>query len=92
MLGARLGLDGLRIDRFQPHQRLAFDEVVARRRQQRDHAAGHGRVQQVLHLHGLEHAELRAGGQHVAHRDFELHEPRGHRGLDGQLVRRRLRQ
>jgi hypothetical protein len=87
MLGARLGFDSLRIDRFQAHQRLAFDEVVAGLCEQRDDAAREGRVQQVLHLHGLEHAELRAGGQHVAHRDFELHEARGHRRLDGELVR-----
>jgi hypothetical protein len=84
--GARLVVHGLRVDRLQPQQRLALDQVVAGRGQQRHHAARGGRVQQVFHLHGLEHAELRARGQHVADRDLELHQLRGHRGPDREAV------
>ena len=82
----RLGHDRLRIDRFQPHQRLAIDQVIARRSEQRDDAAGIGRVQQVLHLHGFEHADLRTGRQHVADGDLELHQPGRHRRVDRELA------
>ena len=82
----RLGHDRLRIDRFQPHQRLTIDQVIARCSEQCDDAAGIGRMQQVLHLHGFEHADLRTGGQHVTDGDLELHQPGRHRRVDRELA------
>ena len=77
-LGAVAGL-GHRLD---AQQRRTGLDLAAGLHQQLAHPPGERRVQDGLHLHGLQHQHRGAGGDLVAHRDRGGHDQRGGRGAE----------
>ena len=79
--------NGLVGDGTQTHQYLAFAQVGAGLSTQFQHPARRVGQQQVLHLHGFEHGDLKTRRYHVTNGDVPLHQPGRHRRAQDLHVR-----
>ena len=74
------GMGGIALGRRQHQQRLVLHHIAAGLGQQLAHGAGLLGQQHMLHLHGLENAQLGTARHAVALGHAPLHDARGHGG------------